>query len=81
MEKYLSEILINTKLIGIKRIVPIIANAKNHLNDSTFNKVQYISSLNMLSKNNAMNIEKNDMKKPRITLESKYPKFPLGIFK
>lgn len=81
MEKYLSEILINTKLIGIKRIVPIIANAKNHLNDSTSNKDQYMSSLNMLSKNNAMNIEKNDMKKPRIKLANKYPKFPLLIFK
>lgn len=81
MEKYLSEILINTKLIGNKRIVPIIANAKNHLNDSTSNKDQYISSLKMLSKNYAMNIEKNDKKKPRIRLESKYSKLPLRIFK
>ena len=67
--------------MGIKRIVPIIANTINHLNDSKSNKDQYISSLKMLSKNNAMNIEKNDMKKPRIRLANKYTEFPLRIFK
>ena len=67
--------------MGINKIAPIIAKAINHLNASKFIRVQYIFSLKMLSKNNAMNIERNDMNKPKIRLANKHTIFPVLIFK
>lgn len=66
--------------MGINKIAPIIAKAINHLNASKFIKDQYIFSLRMLSKNNAINIERNEMIKPSIRLANKHTIFPVLIF-